>query len=134
MDGLVADDLLDVENESADPLGAAKPSGPSVITLLVLALVGAGVGGWLGGPVVTPMLAEMAASSGDEEGGDDGYGGGYGGGGEAEEGPLAVAAARAVGAAPGSRFPEAAGLVDPDHAVPVPGGEALEMHRPGPGS
>lgn len=70
---------------------SAKKSGPSLVVVLVLLLVGAGAGGYFGGPVATPVLAEFLASDGEKE--DDGHGGGgYGGGGygEAEEGPLTI--------------------------------------------
>ena len=84
------ENLLD---EGADDF-APKSSGPSVVMLLVTALIGAGAGGWFGGPIVTPMVADMMAASPDDEG-DDGYGGGHGGSspyGDAspDDGPLAI--------------------------------------------
>lgn len=82
------ENLLD---EGADDF-APKSSGPSVVMLLAVALVGAGAGGWFGGPIVTPMVADILASEPSE---DDGYGGGghgsapYGAA-SADEGPLAI--------------------------------------------
>lgn len=85
----MADDQLDQAQGEPEELPETKRSGPSVLVLVALGLIGAGAGGWFGGPIVTPMLAEAAASSGESEGGgDDGHGGG--GGGEEAEGPLLI--------------------------------------------
>jgi flagellar FliL protein len=84
----LADDFLDQEESGPDPLQAQKRSGPSVLVLAVLGLIGAGAGAWFGGPLVTPMIAEAAAGGGE---GGGGHGGGHGGeGGEAAEGPLLI--------------------------------------------
>jgi len=81
------------EDTIADDFGASESKGPSIIVLLVFALIGAGAGGWLGGPILTPVVADLLASSPDDGGGyggeDDGHGGGYGGG-DDEEGPLTI--------------------------------------------
>lgn len=84
----MANEPIDPELEGADFVEAGK-SGPSVVVLVVLALIGAGVGGWFGAPLVTPMIAQVAegGGGGGGHGSDDGHGGG---GGDAEEGPLAI--------------------------------------------
>lgn len=75
--------------EGTDDFGTK--SGPSVVTLLFVGLIGAGVGGWFGGPMVTPMVADLLAAAPSGEGGSDhGGGGGHGESTTSEEGPLAI--------------------------------------------
>lgn len=85
-------DPLDEELDPLEP--GAKKSGPSVVVLIVLLLLGAGVGGYFGGPMTTPIIAEAMAGGGEGDDGygeDDGYGGGGDGYGGAEtEGPLTI--------------------------------------------
>jgi flagellar protein FliL len=79
----LSNDPLESEEAPDEGLPTAK-AGPSVMVLLVLALVGAGAGGWFGGPVLTPMVAQVVASRGKDEGG------GHGAPSEGAEGPVTI--------------------------------------------
>jgi flagellar protein FliL len=80
----LSNDPLESEEAPDEELPTPK-AGPSLMVLLVLALVGAGAGGWFGGPVLTPMVAQVAASRGEDDGG-----GGHGAPSEGAEGPVTI--------------------------------------------
>lgn len=84
--------MADEPLEEGDPFDeSAKKSGPSMVLVLVAALIGGGAGAYVGGPVATPVVAGFLASDGEGGGGGHGGGDGHGGGGEAAaEGPLTI--------------------------------------------